>query len=253
MADPPDVECEGISKIFGQGREAVHALQHVSITVGQGKMLCIVGPTGSGKSTLLRILLGFQTPTEGSVRIIADRRREGIAYIQQDSQLLPWRTVLQNAALGRELKGRIKPPDVLGLRAELESFGLERFAETKSNELSGGMRQKVALVRALASRPRILFCDEPFSAIDFVGRLELNTLFKKMCGNEKITTVLVTHNIEEAIFLGDEIVVLSNRPGRVVAKYDVTLSQGAHDAVLVRKDPEFQRLFLEIWGNLRDG
>lgn len=253
MPDLPDVECQGVTKIFGQGREAVHALQDVSISVGRGQMLCIVGPTGSGKSTLLRILLGFLEPTEGSVRINEYRRREGIAYLQQDSQLLPWRTVLQNAALGRELKGQVLGADVAGLWSELERFGLARFAETKSNELSGGMRQKVALVRALASRPRILFCDEPFSAIDFVGRLELNTLFKNMCSLERITTILVTHNIEEAIFLGDEIVVLSNRPGRVSGKYKVILSHSAQDAVLVRKDPEFQRLFLEIWRNLNGG
>jgi NitT/TauT family transport system ATP-binding protein len=250
---PLDIECQAISKTYGYGDSSIKALENISFSVRQGEMICIVGPTGSGKSTLLRILLGFVEPTDGFVRINEHRKRNGIAYIQQDSQLLPWRTVIQNAALGREFKGHLRRDDLLYLRAELEKFDLLKFAHAKCHELSGGMRQKVALVRALASRPRILLCDEPFSAIDFVGRLEMNNLFKTMCRLESITTVLVTHNIEEAIFLGDHIVVLSTRPGRILAKYEVQLTEGAYDAVLVRQSPEFQRLFADIWEKLRNG
>ena len=122
-----------------------------------------------------------------------------------------------------------------------------------AHKVSGGMRQKVALARALASSPKILFCDEPFSAVDFVGRLELNTFFRNQCRLVGITTVLVTHNMRGAIFLGDDILVLSRRPGRILATYKPRISVGAHDAVLVRGDPEFQRLFSEIWKNLRHG
>ncbi|MGK7896651.1 MAG: ABC transporter ATP-binding protein, partial [Xenococcus sp. (in: cyanobacteria)] len=164
--------------------------------------------------------------------------------------LLPWRTLLQNASLGLEIKSSINKVRNETIKHLLEQYGLAGFEQHLPNELSGGMRRRVDLVRALASEPQILFCDEPFSAIDFVTRLELNTLFKLKCKEIGVTTVVVTHNIEEAIFLGDRVAVMSNRPSRIISTHETILSVAPDDAVKSRKSPEFDELFGKIWKNL---
>jgi NitT/TauT family transport system ATP-binding protein len=200
---------------------------------------------------LLRVLLGLVPATSGTVWISPDRRSQGTAYIPQSSSLLTWRTVIQNAALGSEVKRHLDRAHLQFVKDKLKEYGLSDFQNTAWSALSGGMRQKVALLCALTSRPQLLFCDEPFSAIDFVTRLDMNTEFKKMCMIYGNTTIFVTHNIEEAIFLGDQVAVLSPRPGRIINIYDVSLSIDPHDAVKCRRSPEFDTLFFRIWQDLR--
>lgn len=253
MGDPIDIIVENLGKTFHNAGESVAAIESVSFTVPRGCFLSIVGPSGCGKTTLLRILAGLLEPTAGSVQLAPDRVRAGVAYIPQTSMLLPWRTLLQNAALGIELKGSLSAARVDRIEAEIHRYGLGGFERSLPTELSGGMAQRAAVVRALESRPHILFCDEPFSAIDFVTRLSLNTRFKYMCRVQGITTVFVTHNIEEAIFLGDEVAVMSGRPSRIVARYEPQLSVGSEDAVKCRKSPEFAELFVQIWKDLSNG
>jgi NitT/TauT family transport system ATP-binding protein len=249
---PPDILVTDLTVVFGALDHTVQALDRVSLSIKRGKMCCIVGPSGCGKSTLLRAMLGLTKRTSGSVELNPERVREGIAFVQQDSPLLPWRTALQNACLGPEIRGELNSVIVERVRRQLCEFDLGGFEESLTAELSGGMRQRVAIARALESRPALLFCDEPFSAVDFVGRLALTSKFKYLCRVRGITTVFVTHNIEEAIFLGDEVLVMSGRPGRIKQRYHPKLSIGSEDAVKCREAPEFTELFQSIWQVLKN-
>jgi NitT/TauT family transport system ATP-binding protein len=201
----------------------------------------------------LKILAKLLVPTKGEVWIDPSQLKGGIAYVPQSPLLFPWRTLLQNASLGLELKGQLNSAGLERIKSMIEKYGLRGFEQSVPTELSGGMAQRVALIRALESKPRILFCDEPFSAIDFVTRLSLTTHFKFLCSVDKITTVLVTHNIEEAIFLGNKVIVMSGRPGRIIATHHPKLSVGSEDAVECRRAPEFGQLFVQIWKELKDG
>jgi NitT/TauT family transport system ATP-binding protein len=222
------------------------------MTVKRGQMCCVVGPSGCGKSTLLRAILGLVPLQGGTIHLDESRVLEGIAFVQQDCPLLPWRTAMQNACLGAELRGALSTVIVDRIRRHLVDFGLSGFENSLTSELSGGMRQRVAIARALESRPALLFCDEPFSAVDFVGRLALSSTFKSLCRVSGITTVFVTHNIEEAIFLGDILVVMTGQPGRIKKVYHPQLSVGSEDAVRCRESPEFAGYFQSIWQDLRD-
>lgn len=247
-----DIAAKSIGMTYGDGDELVSVLDKIDLTIEEGQFVCIVGPSGCGKTTLLRILMGLQLPTVGTVSVRPEQVKEGIAYVQQEAALLPWRTLLQNAALGLESRHPLNEPRIDFLQNLIEEYRLRGFESHLPSELSGGMRQRTAIVRALASRPRILYCDEPFSAIDFVGRLELNTRFKFMCKVEGITVVFVTHNIEEAIFLGDRVLVMRKSPSCIVAEYRPKLSIGAEDAVRCRASPEFGELFQKIWSDLKE-
>lgn len=246
-----DIVIESVSVTFHhRDGTPFGALQDVSFSVPRGSLVCIVGPSGCGKSTLLKLLIGMLEPTSGRAWIDPARRAEGIAYIQQGTYLLPWRTLSQNAALGVEIRNDLNEPSLDRIRDEIRAFGLERFEHAYAEELSGGMKQRVELIRAVESRPAVLLCDEPFSAIDFVTRLELNTRFKKMCRIYGISTLLVTHNIEEALFLGDTVLVMSGRPGRIVGVHQPKFSSGGEDAVKCREAPEFAQLFNDVWEEL---
>jgi NitT/TauT family transport system ATP-binding protein len=246
----PPVIVTRIRKEFGNDSDRIVALADVSFKVSSGELFCIVGPSGCGKSTLLRIIAGLLPSTTGTIELDPQLVAGGVAYVPQESSLLPWRTALQNACLGLELKGDLNRVRVRSVRDSIEQYGLKGFERSLPLELSGGMKQRISIIRALESNPQLMLCDEPFSAIDFVTRLDLNTRFKRMCRVHAITTIFVTHNIEEAIFLADEIVVMSGRPGRIVASYRPRLSVAPEDAVKSRKSPEFSDLFVRIWNDL---
>jgi len=248
-----DITAKDVGMIFKRDGEDLPVLDSINLEVARGSLVAIVGPSGCGKSTLLKILAKLLAPTKGEAWIDLKQIEDGIAYVPQSPLLLPWRTLLQNAALGIELKGQLSSGALQSIKYRIESYGLSGFEQSLTTELSGGMAQRVALIRALESNPKVLFCDEPFSAIDFVTRLSLTTQFKKMCGVQNITTVLVTHNIEEAIFLGDKVIVMSGRPGRIIATHQPYLSVGAYDAVECRRAPEFNKLFVQIWEEMKDG
>jgi NitT/TauT family transport system ATP-binding protein len=253
VADCVDVRAINLTKVFERDGKPLTVIDNVSFEVKRGELVAIVGPSGCGKTTLLRILAGLVKPTSGEVVLDPEREQSGVALIPQSAVLLPWRTLLQNATLGMEIAGRCSAAALERVHSRIEAFGLMGFENSLPEELSGGMAQRVAVIRALESQPRILFCDEPFSAIDFVGRLDLNTRFKYMCVVQGITTVFVTHNIEEAIFLGDKIIVMSSRPAHIVSNYRPQLSVGSDDAVECRRSPEFADLFQRIWRDLKNG
>jgi ABC-type nitrate/sulfonate/bicarbonate transport system ATPase subunit len=267
-----DIDVKGVSKRFGD----LAVLSEISFQVRSRGFTCIVGPSGCGKTTLLRLLLGLDVPSAGEITINADAHKEGIAYIPQKSLLLPWRTALQNVCLGLEAKERKRIAkakntrwvdfvrerrrsrrDLRITKASLDyllplmaRYGLGGFENAFPSELSGGMEQRVSILRAFARNPRILICDEPFSSVDFVTRLKLNSEFRDLCVTSGTTVVFVTHNIEEALFFADDLLVLSGRPGRIVQTYNPRFTIGRHDPVEVRKDPEFSRLFGEVWREL---
>jgi len=229
-----------------------HTLSGVSFDVLRGDLFCIVGPSGCGKSSLLRLILGILNPDQGEIYVDPKRRADGIAYVQQEAQLLPWRTLLQNASLGAETRGDFDDDDVFRIRSSIEEYGLGKLESEYPRTLSGGEKQRVEIIRALDSNPCILLCDEPFSAIDFVSRLRISTLFKKMCKIRKITTLFVTHNIEEAIFLGDQIAVMSKKPSKILSTLRPEKDSSFDDAVKCRGTREFQSLFERIWEDLKE-
>jgi NitT/TauT family transport system ATP-binding protein len=267
-----DIDIRAVSKRYGD----LAVLSDISFTVQARRFTCIVGPSGCGKTTLLRLLLGLDTPSSGQILVNAEAQKDGIAYIPQKSLLLPWRTALQNVCLGLEAKGPLQFPNrqTMSLQAYAKArwramkasrigkasldyllplmgrYGLGGFENAYPSELSGGMEQRVSILRAFARNPRILVCDEPFSAVDFVTRLKLNSEFRDLCVTSGTTVVFVTHNIEEALFFADDLLVLSGRPGRIVERYKPQYSIGRHDPVEVRKDPEFGRLFSDVWHKL---
>jgi ABC-type nitrate/sulfonate/bicarbonate transport system ATPase subunit len=205
----------------------VTALEGITLSVRQNEVLAVVGPSGCGKSTLLELMAGLQDPDEGTVSAggatDASERRAACAYMPQRDLLLPWRDALANAALALECQG--VPRSQARRRAEplFERFGLAEFEEARPAELSGGMRQRVAFLRTLLPGREVLLLDEPFGALDSITRASMQRWLADALAREPRTVLLVTHDVEEALFLADRVAVLSPRPGRVVAEIDVDL------------------------------
>ena len=212
---PFAIRCQAVSKTFG-GRSSVVALDHVNLEVRSGEFVCVVGASGCGKTTLLNLLCGLDTPSRGDVAVVGRT-----ALMFQESALFPWLTAADNVALPLRLAGI--PPAERRARAEdlLAAVHLDGHADRRPHELSGGMRQRVALARALAQDAEILLMDEPFGALDAMTRDLLHDELERLWLDRKPTIVFVTHNVREASRLGDRIVLLSSRPGRVVETFDV--------------------------------
>lgn len=222
---PPqaDIVCRGLGKTYPDGTVAVAP---VDLTFAAGQTTALIGPSGCGKSTLLRLVAGLEDPTQGEVRINGltphqQCRRGAIAMAFQDPALLPWLSVRENAALARKLARQRPDP---GLIEDLVSLvGLDGFGDTRPAALSGGMRQRAAIARALATWPEILLLDEPFGAVDELTRQQLATDLPPLWQPRGTTTLLVTHSIPEAVTLADRIIVMSPRPARIVADIAVGL------------------------------
>jgi NitT/TauT family transport system ATP-binding protein len=222
----PEVVCRGLVRRYGSGGRAVEALAPLTLTFAAGRTTAVVGPSGCGKSTLLRLIAGLELPDAGDVTIggqppEAVRRRAGLAMAFQDAALLPWRTVRGNIALARSL-ARL-PADPAAVDALVAAVGLAGFGDRRPAELSGGLRQRVAIARCLAGVPALLLLDEPFGAVDALTRSRLNAELPRLWEGGTTTTVLVTHSITEAVLLADRVLVLSPRPAAVVADVAVPL------------------------------
>jgi NitT/TauT family transport system ATP-binding protein len=206
-----------ISKVYGRGPGAVHAVDRLSLTVGHGEFVCLVGASGCGKSTLLSIVAGLDMPTAGQV----DTHGRRVAIMFQEPALFPWLTAWRNVELA--LRAMRVPRDERRRRAIqlLETVHLGDFGDKRPHELSGGMRQRVALARALAQDADVLLMDEPFGALDAMTRDLLHDELERICAERSLSVLFVTHNVREAARLGDRVVLLSSRPGRVIEEYDV--------------------------------
>jgi NitT/TauT family transport system ATP-binding protein len=218
------ITCTGLGRTFPLRDGEVEALSGFDLTVPGGGFTALIGPSGCGKSTALRLIAGLDTPTVGTIDVdgrtpdeVRRERRIGVAF--QDPSLLPWRTVRGNIRLALDLVGRRREPQAVDEMIEL--VGLTRFADARPAQLSGGMRQRVAIARALVTSPDVLLLDEPFGALDALTRQQLNDELARIWTAKVTTTVLVTHSIAEAIYLADEVVVMSPRPGRIVERVAV--------------------------------
>lgn len=215
----PKVEVRGIGKSFQLGRrQSRQVIDNVSFSAQSGEFVSIIGPSGCGKSTLFNIMAGLEKPSTGDVLVdgvAATGEREHFAYMPQKDLLFPWRTILQNTALGLEASGESKQNARLAAQALFPAFGLSGFEKSHPFELSGGMRQRAALLRTVVQGRDILLLDEPFGALDSLTRTEMQSWLQDMWSRNSWTAVLITHDIREAIYLADRVVVLSARPTSV--------------------------------------
>ncbi len=239
---------ENVSREFETENSSIVALDNVNLDVKEGEILAIIGPSGCGKSTLLNIIAGLDEQSSGSIKFVKDN--PVISYMLQSDALLSWRSVLDNAIIGLEIQKKKTPENVEKVRSMLVDYGLEEFIDKRPSSLSGGMKQRVALVRSLAVEPDILLLDEPFSALDYYTRLNISGYVHDMIKRSGKTAIIITHDIQEAISIGDRVVVMSARPSRVKNVYEVHLEG---KTILERRSSvEFNELFNEIWGDLDD-
>jgi NitT/TauT family transport system ATP-binding protein len=225
LLDKPDaarsaISLRAVSKVYGHGSQAVHALDEVSLDVAPGELVCLLGASGCGKSTMLSIVAGLEPVSSGHA-VTTGRT----AMVFQDAALFPWLTVGRNIDLALRLSGvsRRERPD--RVRSLLRLVHLDGFVDKRPHELSGGMRQRVALARGLAQDATVLLMDEPFGALDAMTRDLLHDELERIWAETGITILFVTHNVREAVRLGDRVVLLSSRPGRVAATFDVDLDR----------------------------
>lgn len=215
-----------VSKQFVQNGHELWAVKSISFKVAPGEFLCLVGPSGCGKTTLLRIIAALETPTKGRVTLDgspSEEQRDKIGFVFQGFTLFPWRTIIDNVVLGLEVQGIDKEQRLKRGHELLDLVGLSKFSDAYPNQLSGGMQKLAAIARALAPDPEVLLCDEPFVNIDAQSRnLMQNELLRIWKATGK-TIIFVTHNVDEAAFLGDRIFVLKARPARIKEKYELKL------------------------------
>jgi NitT/TauT family transport system ATP-binding protein len=242
------IRIRDLRKNFGQ----LIAIDGVSVEIAHGEFFMIVGPSGCGKTTLLRILAGLDSVTSGTIEIeTPNSQRPMNSMIFQGDSIFPWMTVWDNAAYGLKMR-RVSPSlikDVVG--HYLARTGLTRFAKYYPHQLSGGMRQRVSIARAFANDPEILLMDEPFSALDAQNKLLLQEELLRIWEEHKKTVVFITHSVDEAVFLGDRIMVMTAQPGKVKAFVAVPLAR-PRNIMELQKSPEYGELIAHIWSGLRE-
>jgi len=221
----------------------IPALQNINLQVHEGEFVCLAGPSGCGKSTLLTAIAGLDSSYAGT---ITTSKPITIGYMFQRDELLEWRTVLDNACLGLEIRNQKTPDAVNYVKSLIHKYGLAEFQDRYPSELSGGMRQRAALIRTMALKPSLLLLDEPFSALDYETRLSVSAEIWKILKDAGMTAIMVTHDIPEAISLGDRVVVLTPRPGHIQKDIPIRYSRSSNP-LEARQDPQFQIYFHEIW------
>src|ERR1700712_677655 len=226
-----EIELRGLGVRFG----AVQAVAGVDLTVRAGEFISVLGPSGCGKSTLIGVLAGFTPQSEGEALIDgakAGRPGTDRGVVFQQPTLFPWKTVLANVAFGLKMRGMSRSERNEIASEMLGQVGLSEFKSAYPSQLSGGMQQRVSLARVLVNHPRVLLMDEPFSGLDAQTRLQMQELLLSLCSKHRLTVIFVTHDIDEAIFLGDRVVVFSERPGRIKADFRVEVSRPRSPVVL---------------------
>ncbi|WP_250548815.1 ABC transporter ATP-binding protein [Pseudonocardia sp. H11422] len=248
----PKIGVMGVSKRFTVSDREVTALDAVDLAIEPGQFFVIVGPSGCGKTTLLRILAGLEDPTEGEVHLsgASDDRPDNSMIFQGDS-IFPWMTVRDNASYGLTLRNRPASEIRDVVDHYLDKTGLTQFADAYPHQLSGGMRQRVSIARAFANDPDVLLMDEPFSALDEQNKTLLQDELLRIWEETRKTVVFITHSVDEAVSLGDRIMVMTARPGRVKAFVDVPFER-PRSVLELRQRPEYGEIVFDIWQQLRD-
>lgn len=254
MSQRTRIEVRNLCKYYGARGDPVLAVEDVSFEIDQGQFVALIGPSGCGKSTILNMMAGLLALSSGDVRIdgravVAGQPTPKVGYVFQRDTVYPWRTVSRNIGFGLELAGVARSEREREVRAMVERAGLGGFDDAFPLTLSGGMRQRVALMRTLIMRPEILLMDEPFGALDTHTKLEMHALLLEIWEQEHQTVLFVTHDLGEALTLSDRIIVLSARPGRIKEIFDVPFRR-PRDAVSLRESPEYSALFSRIWHSL---
>ena len=245
----PMIELSSLTKRYGDGQPI---LDSVNLTISKGEFVTLIGPSGCGKSTMLKLISGLALPTSGTISVdglTPKNAREIISFIFQDATLLPWRTVAQNVGVGLELEGVGKVPRNEKTSQLIELVGLQHMANAYPRELSGGMKMRVSIARALASNPRLLLMDEPFAALDEMSRDRVNEELLRLRAEQNWTAVFVTHSVAEAVFLSTRIIVLAPNPGRVHASLPINLP--ADRTADLRDTLEFDALVMKASHALR--
>lgn len=247
------VDIEAVSKTFVRKGRSVQALGTVDLAIDDGEFVTILGPSGCGKSTLLHIIGGFESPSEGRVLldgtpVTSPNRRLGMVF--QQATLFPWKTIAANIAWPLRTNGVSKRDAAAQAQELIELVGLHGFENAYPNELSGGMRQRAALARTLIMQPRVLLMDEPFGALDAQTREVMQEELNRVWSQRRLTVVFVTHDINEAVFLGDRVVVMGARPGRIVHTRRIELERPR--GTETKKDPRLVEYHNELWDVLRE-
>ena len=256
-AAEPALRVRKLRMRFGPANQGHLVLEDMDFEVAQGEFLCIVGPSGCGKTTLLRLMAGLAQPSAGDIvfhgqRITGPARDRAIMFQDYSKALLPWRTVAGNISLSLEACGVAEPQRSERIEALLDKMGLAGAAHKFPSQLSGGMQQRVQIARCLAQQPRLMLMDEPFGALDALTRQNLQDEVARIATEQRTTTVFITHDLEEAIYLGDRVIALASNPGRVAAMIDVGIPR-PRDQLSTREDSRFlahrHRLFGLLQGH----
>jgi NitT/TauT family transport system ATP-binding protein len=244
------ISIRDLSKTFGDGPREVPAVSDVSLDIHEGEFVALVGPSGCGKSTLLNMIGALVAPSTGEIAVdgrpVAGAPPARVGYVFQKDTVFPWRTVERNIALGLEYRGVPPAERARRVREAIRLAGLEGFEDAFPATLSGGMRQRVALMRSLIVDPEILLMDEPFGALDTHTKLNLHAALLRLWDANQQTVVFVTHDLSEAITLADRVVVMTRRPGRIKRIYDVSLPR-PRDVIALRESPEYVEEYSLIW------
>ncbi len=251
----PKLEVCEVSYSYHSPEGETHALSHISFTVPTGEFLAVVGPSGCGKSTLLSLLCGLIEPEDGSILmdgLSVKKGHAGIGYMLQKDHLFEWRTIYENVALGLEIQKKLNDNSRSHLKEMLQSYGLSGFETAHPSELSGGMRQRAALIRTLALKPDLLLLDEPFSALDYQTRLSVCDDISNIIRSTKKTAILITHDLSEAISVADRIIILSHRPGRIKAVLPIHFPSEYNSPLKRRNAGEFSAYFNQVWKLLQE-
>ncbi|MCI8598088.1 MAG: ABC transporter ATP-binding protein [Lachnospiraceae bacterium] len=249
----PLLKLEHVSYSYHDVSGETFALSDISFSLNPGEFLAIVGPSGCGKSTLLSLICGLLQPEEGSISLLGKPLGEAganIGYMLQKDHLFEWRTVYSNVTLGLEIQKKLTKEHLSNVDSMLETYGLSSFKDARPSQLSGGMRQRAALIRTLALEPDLLLLDEPFSALDYQTRLSVCDDISAIIKKEEKTAILVTHDLSEAISMADHVLVLSRRPGRVQKIVPISFDMEDRTPMRSRNAPKFKEYFNLIWKEL---
>ena len=250
------LEVRNVSKKYQNKDGEILALQNVNMTVKKGEFVSVIGPSGCGKSTLLSIIAGLEEKNTGEIYIEGEKIEkvsDKVGYMLQKDCLLEWRTILNNTLFGLEVKGKKNKENIEYVEELLKKYNLYEFKDKYPSELSGGMRQRVALIRTLAVKPKILLLDEAFSALDYQTRIMVTNDIYSILRKEGITALIVTHDISEAISMSDKIFVLSKRPGTIKDIHKIEFEVENRTPLNTRENPKFSQYFNILWKELREG